>query len=107
MAQIDRAITEEDEIAKIIGRCLKRCKPPVKLYSKNSDGSYNAIFDGVVADIESATEELLDAIGDYLRLKIKEAEIDSKLIQVKCDAYELALTHSRPIERISEESKNV
>lgn len=93
-------MTEEDGIAKIIGRCLKRCKPPVKLYSKNSDGSYNAIFDGVVADIESATEELVDAIGNYLRLKIKEGEIDNKILQVKCDAYELALTHSRPIENI-------
>lgn len=96
-------MTEENGIGKIINRCLKRCKPPVDLYVKESDGGYIKINDGVVADINSATEEIGDAIGNYLRLKIKEAEIDNRLIQVKCDAYELALTHSRPIERIKEE----
>lgn len=96
-------MTEENGIGKIINRCLKRCKPPVDLYVKESDGGYIKINDGAVADVNSATEEIEDAIGNYLRLKIKEAEINNRLIQVKCDAYELALTHSRPIERIKEE----
>jgi hypothetical protein len=94
---------EENEIGERISRCLKRCKPPVDLYIKESDGDYIKINDGAVADINSATEELEEAIGNYLRLKIKEAEIDNRLIQVKCDAYELALTGSRPAERIREE----
>jgi hypothetical protein len=94
---------EENEIGERISRCLKRCKPPVDLYIKESDGDYIKINDGAVADINSATEELEEAIGNYLRLKIKEAEIDNRLIQVKCDAYELALKGSRPAERIREE----
>ena len=94
---------KEDKVSEMIERCLKRSKPPVELYSKGDGGSYNQIFDGVVADIEHATEELKYEISNYLR--IKEAEINSKLIQAKCDAYELALTHSRPLERIKEEEE--
>lgn len=87
------------ELKSTIIRCLKRCKPPVDLYVKNED-EFNVIRDGVVADIENATEELEHEIGNYLMAK--EAEINSKLVQTKCEAYELALTHTRPTERISE-----
>lgn len=96
-------MTEEDEIAKIIGRCLGRSRPPVPLYIKDDDGSYKEICDGAAADIEQATEALVYEIGNYLRMK--EAELNNKLTQVKCDAYELALTHSRPTERTREEEK--
>lgn len=88
------------ELKSTIERCLKRCKPPVQLYVENDDGSFNKIHDGVVADIESATEELEYEISNYLRTK--EAEINNKLTQAKCDAYELALTRTRPIETIRE-----
>lgn len=91
------------ELKNTIERCLKRCEPPVQLYVENDEGTFNKILDGAVADIESATEELEYAIRNYL--SIKEAEIDSRLIQAKCDAYELALTHTRPIERIREDEE--
>ena len=97
-------MTEENEIGKIIDRCLNRCKPPVQLYVKNDDGSFDGLSDGVVADTRAAAEELEHEISNYLR--IKEAEINNKLTQVKCEAYELALTHSRPTERIREEEEN-
>lgn len=93
-------MTEENEIRKIIGRCLRGSKPLAPLYGKNDDGSYFKIRDGAVADIEQAAEALEYEIDNYLRMK--EAEINNKLTQAKCDAYELALTHSRPIERIRE-----
>ena len=86
-----------------IERCLNKCKLPVQLYVENDDGSFNEVPDGAVADIKSATEELEHEISNYLR--IKEAEKNSKLLQVKCEAYELALTHSRPIERIIEDEE--
>lgn len=89
------------ELKSTIERCLKRCRPLVQIYVENDDGTFNEVHDGVVADIESATEELEHEISGYL--SIKEAEINNKLTQVKCDAYELALTHTRPIERIREE----
>lgn len=91
----------EDKVSIMIGRCLRRSKPPVELYVKNSDGSYSAIQEEVVADIDLATKELEYEIDNYLRFK--ENEIDNRLTQVKCEAYELALTHTRPMERIKEE----
>ena len=88
----------ENEIEDLISRCLRHSKPQVKLYSKDDLGNYNEIRDGTVADIDMVTKELKREIGNYIRLK--EAEINNKLTQVKCEAYELALTHSRPTERI-------
>ena len=94
---------KKDTIDKIIIQCLKNSLPPVKLYSKDSDGDYYEIKLGVVADIDSAARNLKNEINSYL--SVKEAEINSKLIQVKCEAYELALTHSRPIERLKESDR--
>lgn len=91
------------ELRSIIERCLKRCKPLVTLYTKNEKEEFYPILDGTVADIMNATEELEKELGH--EISIKEAEINSKLTQVKCEAYELALTHTRPIERIEEEEK--
>lgn len=93
----------KDKVSEMIGRCLRRSKPPVELYVKNSDGSYNAIPEGTVADIDLAIKELKHEIDNYLF--IKEAAINNRLIQAKCEAYELALTHSRPLERIKEEEE--
>ena len=89
------------ELKSTIERCLRRCKPPVEIYGKETDGSYFKIRDGAVASVDMAAEELEHEISNYLR--IKESEINNKLTQAKCDAYELALTHTRPIERIKEE----
>lgn len=91
------------ELRSVIERCLKMCKPPVTLYTKDENGEFHAILDGVVADIMDATGELEHEIS--MHLMAKEAEINSKLVQAKCEAYELALTHTRPIERIEEEEK--
>ena len=96
-------MNEENNVCKIIDRCLKRSKPPVKLYSKDSDGSYYEISSELVVDAKLATEELEHEISNYLR--IKEAEINNRLTQVKCEAYELALTHTRPIERFIEDNQ--
>lgn len=93
----------KDEVSEMIDRCFRRSKPPVELYVKNSDGSYNAISEGTVVDVDLATKELKYEIDSYLRFK--KAEIDNRLTQVKCEAYELALTHSRPLERIEEEEE--
>lgn len=93
----------EDEVSEMIDRCFRRSKPPVELYVKNSDGSYNAISEGTVVDVDLATKELKYDIVSYLRTK--ELEIDSRMTQVKCEAYELALTRSRQLERIEEEEE--
>ena len=53
---------------------------------------------GVIPKIQDITE-----LASYLR--IKEAEINNKLTQAKCEAYELALTHTRPAELCGEAEK--
>ena len=97
----------EDELCKIIDRCIDKARPyPDEIgyrrcIDENDNDKYYEcdyfIKDWVIRD------ELEREIASYLR--IKEAEINSKLIQVKCDAYELALTHSRPIEKIMQEQQ--
>lgn len=97
-------MSAEDEVGEIIDRCIARAKSiglPGYSASENVDTHELTYFPD--ADLISACvvrEELEHEIGNYLR--IKEAEINSRLTQAKCDAYELALTHSRPVERIEE-----
>lgn len=101
-------MSEEDKIGEIIDRCIARAKPQTpdqKGYNKgvkeNGETFYYENFDLISAYM--VREELEHEISNYLR--IKEAEINSRLTQAKCDAYELALTHSRPVERAGEEEE--
>lgn len=100
-------MSEEDKVGEIIDRCIARAKRiGLPGYSVSEDVDTHELTYSPDTDLISACivrEELEHEIGKYLR--IKEAEINSRLTQAKCDAYELALTHSRPIERIGEEEE--
>lgn len=97
-------MSAEDEVGEIIDRCIARAMPRDAsgvgyIATENLDTHELTYFPNT--DLISACvvrEELEHEIGNYLR--IKESEINSRLTQAKCDAYELALTHSRPVERI-------
>jgi hypothetical protein len=103
-----RVWSEEDKLGEIIDRCIKKATPVfegeigyIRVKCENGEDEYWKDDDLIKARV--VREELEHEIGNYLR--IKEAEINNRLTQVKCDAYELALTHSRPIERIREEQE--
>lgn len=95
----------EDEVGNIIDRCIYRAMPKVEEqigYTKYTNGETGLDDYLQNNDLISACvvrEELEHEIANYLR--IKEAEVNSKLTQAKCEAYELALTHTRPIERLA------
>lgn len=101
-------MNKEDKLGEIINRCINRAKP----HSQDQIGYNKGVDENGLDiylenyDLTSAyvvRDELEHGIANYLRTK--EAEINSKLAQAKCEAYELALTHSRPVERIMEEEK--
>lgn len=94
-------MSKEDEAGEIIDRCISVAKAHGQY--QNQIG-YNRYANEKGEDVYFENDDLISAyivrdelereIASYLR--IKEAEINSKLAQAKCEAYELALTGTRP-----------
>lgn len=91
----------------IIDGCIERAKGIGELgagYTACQDVATKEITYVKCNDLVWGTvlkKELKRSIEHYLF--VKEAGFENKVVQAKCDAYELALTRSRPVERIGEE----
>ena len=109
MQSLGREVDEaknENKVDAIITRCITKARPYtedqkgyIRGVNENGEFIYWENYDFISAFI--IEEELKHEIANYLR--IKEVEVNSKLIQAKCEAYELALTHTRPVENNKEE----
>lgn len=76
-----------------IRRCLESCNPPVIVYSEDSEGGYHKISNGVVADVEFATEQLQSVLEPYLKNEEEQNEIinlksDNAYLRGEVSAYE-------------------
>lgn len=90
-----------------IKQCLESCKPPVDLYSEGGDGYYK-IRNGVVADIESATEHLHSLLKPYLmdeeqRGEIAQLKSDNAYLRGEVNAYEKFLKRNGIIADVEDE----
>lgn len=101
-------MSEEEEVGQIVDSCIERIKPRSPdqigyLKFRNEKGEDTYFENSDLISAFAVREELKHEIGYYLRMK--ETEINSRLIQTKCEAYELALTHTRPMERVRGEEE--
>lgn len=109
MQSLGREVDEaknENKVDAIITRCIARARPQTedqKGYTKgiNENGEFIYLENYDFISAFRIEEELKHEIANYLHTK--EVEVNSRIIQAKCEAYELALTHTRPAENNKEE----